>query len=82
MEKDENIPTHDKRRLQVYADDEDVLVGIVDHYLGGVQGKRGRSGWRGGKRRGGGVGGYCRSTVGGDPLAERGWPSRGAGSPP
>lgn len=26
MEKDENIVAHDKRRLQVYADDEDVLV--------------------------------------------------------
>ena len=26
MEKDENIPAHEKRRLQVYADDEDVVV--------------------------------------------------------
>jgi hypothetical protein len=29
MEKDENIPAHDKRRLQVYADDEDVLVKVL-----------------------------------------------------
>lgn len=30
MEKDENIPAHDKRRLQVYADDEDVLVRVLE----------------------------------------------------
>jgi hypothetical protein len=29
MEKDENIPSHEKRRLQVYADDEDVLVKVL-----------------------------------------------------
>ena len=29
MEKDENIAAHDKRRLQVYADDEDVLVRVL-----------------------------------------------------
>ena len=29
MEKDENIPAHDKRRLQVYADDEDVVVKVL-----------------------------------------------------
>jgi len=29
MEKDENIPSHDKRRVQVYADDEDVLVKVL-----------------------------------------------------
>jgi hypothetical protein len=29
MEKDENIPAHHKRRLQVYADDEDVLVKVL-----------------------------------------------------
>ncbi len=29
MEKDENIPAHQKRRLQVYADDEDVLVKVL-----------------------------------------------------
>src|SRR5438552_9386857 len=29
MEKDENIPAHEKRRLQVYADDEDVLVKVL-----------------------------------------------------
>ena len=29
MEKDENIAAHDKRRLQVYADDEDVLVKVL-----------------------------------------------------
>lgn len=29
MERDENIPAHEKRRLQVYADDEDVLVKVL-----------------------------------------------------
>lgn len=29
MEKDESIPSHEKRRLQVYADDEDVLVKVL-----------------------------------------------------
>jgi SOS-response transcriptional repressor LexA len=29
MEKDQNIPSHEKRRLQVYADDEDVLVRVL-----------------------------------------------------
>jgi hypothetical protein len=29
MEKDENIPAHEKRRHQVYADDEDVLVRVL-----------------------------------------------------
>jgi hypothetical protein len=29
MEKDENIAAHEKRRLQVYADDEDVLVKVL-----------------------------------------------------
>lgn len=29
MEKDQNIPAHDKRRLQVYADDEDVVVKVL-----------------------------------------------------
>ena len=29
MEKDLNIPAHDKRRLQVYADDEDVVVKVL-----------------------------------------------------
>jgi hypothetical protein len=29
MEREENIPAHDKRRLQVYADDEDVLVKVL-----------------------------------------------------
>jgi len=29
MEKDENIAAHDKRRLQVYADDEDLLVKVL-----------------------------------------------------
>jgi len=29
MEKDESIPAHDNRRLQVYADDEDVLVKVL-----------------------------------------------------
>src|SRR6185369_7598379 len=29
MEKDENIPAHEKRRLQVYADDDDVLVKVL-----------------------------------------------------
>ncbi len=29
MEKDQNIPAHEKRRLQVYADDEDVLVKVL-----------------------------------------------------
>ena len=29
MEKDENITAHEKRRLQVYADDEDVLVKVL-----------------------------------------------------
>ena len=30
MEKDENIPAHEKRHLQVYADDEDILVRVLD----------------------------------------------------
>ncbi|HXG91379.1 MAG TPA: hypothetical protein VNN73_03300 [Blastocatellia bacterium] len=30
MEKDENIPAHEKRRQQVYADDEDVLVQVLE----------------------------------------------------
>jgi hypothetical protein len=29
MDKDENIPSHEKRRQQVYADDEDVLVEVL-----------------------------------------------------
>jgi hypothetical protein len=29
MEKEENVPAHEKRRLQVYADDEDVLVKVL-----------------------------------------------------
>ena len=29
MEKDQNIPSHEKRRLQVYADDEDILVKVL-----------------------------------------------------
>lgn len=29
MEKDEDIPAHEKRRLQVYADDEDVIVRVL-----------------------------------------------------
>jgi len=29
MERDENIPANEKRRLQVYADDEDVLVKVL-----------------------------------------------------
>lgn len=29
MEQNENIPAHEKRRLQVYADDEDVLVKVL-----------------------------------------------------
>ena len=29
MEKDENIPAHEKRRLRSYADDEDVLVKVL-----------------------------------------------------
>ena len=29
MEKDQNIPAHEKRRLQVYADDEDVVVKVL-----------------------------------------------------
>ena len=29
VEKDQNIPAHDKRRLQVYADDEDVVVKVL-----------------------------------------------------
>src|SRR6185295_9330419 len=29
MERDENIPAHEKRRLHVYADDEDVLVKVL-----------------------------------------------------
>ena len=29
MEKDENIPAHEKRRLQVYADDDDVIVKVL-----------------------------------------------------
>jgi len=29
VEKDLNIPAHDKRRLQVYADDEDVVVKVL-----------------------------------------------------
>jgi hypothetical protein len=30
MEKDSDIPAHEKRRLQVYADDEDILVRVLD----------------------------------------------------
>lgn len=29
MEKEDNLPSHEKRRLQVYADDEDVLVKVL-----------------------------------------------------
>ncbi len=29
MEKNENIPAHSRRRLQVYADDEDVVVKVL-----------------------------------------------------
>ncbi|MEK6287293.1 MAG: hypothetical protein AABO57_16250 [Acidobacteriota bacterium] len=29
MEKDENIPAHEKRRVRFYADDEDVLVRVL-----------------------------------------------------
>ena len=29
MEKDQDIPSHDKRRLQVYADDEDIVVKVL-----------------------------------------------------
>ena len=29
MEKDQNIPAHEKRRLKVYADDEDVVVKVL-----------------------------------------------------
>lgn len=29
MEKDQNLPAHEKRRLQVYADDEDVVVKVL-----------------------------------------------------
>jgi len=29
VEKDQNIPAHEKRRLQVYADDEDVVVKVL-----------------------------------------------------
>jgi SOS-response transcriptional repressor LexA len=29
VEKDQNIPAHEKRRLQVYADDEDVVVRVL-----------------------------------------------------
>ena len=29
MEKDQNIPAHEKRRLRVYADDEDVVVKVL-----------------------------------------------------
>ena len=29
MERDQNIPAHEKRRLQVYADDEDVVVKVL-----------------------------------------------------
>ena len=29
MEKDQNIPAHEKRRIQVYADDEDVVVKVL-----------------------------------------------------
>jgi hypothetical protein len=29
VEKDKNIPAHEKRRLQVYADDEDVIVRVL-----------------------------------------------------
>jgi hypothetical protein len=29
VEKDQNIPSHEKRRLQVYADDEDILVKVL-----------------------------------------------------
>jgi hypothetical protein len=30
MEKEDNLPAHEKRHLQVYADDEDVLVRVLD----------------------------------------------------
>jgi hypothetical protein len=30
MEKDENLPAHEKRRLQVYIDDEDVLARVLE----------------------------------------------------
>src|SRR5215217_8707259 len=30
MEKDNDIPAHEKRHLQVYADDEDILVRVLD----------------------------------------------------
>lgn len=30
MEKEENVPAHEKRHLQVYADDEDILVRVLD----------------------------------------------------
>jgi hypothetical protein len=30
MSKDENVPAHEKRRQQVYADDEDVLVRVLE----------------------------------------------------
>ena len=30
MEKDNNIPAHEKRHLQVYADDDDILVRVLD----------------------------------------------------
>jgi hypothetical protein len=30
MEKEDNLPAHGKRHLQVYADDEDVLVRVLD----------------------------------------------------
>ncbi|MFY9557034.1 MAG: hypothetical protein WAV20_18515 [Blastocatellia bacterium] len=29
MEKDENLPAHEKRRLKVYADDEDIVVKVL-----------------------------------------------------
>ena len=29
MEKDQNIPAHEKRRLRVYADDEDIVVKVL-----------------------------------------------------
>jgi hypothetical protein len=30
MEKEDNLPAHEKRHLQVYADDEDILVRVLD----------------------------------------------------
>jgi hypothetical protein len=30
MEREDNLPAHEKRHLQVYADDEDILVRVLD----------------------------------------------------